>query len=176
MHFCQQWKRACILQRLLSLLKCTPYHLTVLTFTVWSPLTFSKCQWMSMGAIFSTWRNSMTHLCLIHTSMSDTILSDCPLLPSVTLQQNITGYWWKDSTSSAIPPIYTSDAVEQHNKTGGITFVAALLKTHTARIYIINVKYSFWQAFHSLKLWHHTEKSSALFMSLLTKRAVPVPS
>jgi len=27
---------------------------------------------------FSAWRNSMTHLCFICTSMSNTILSDCP--------------------------------------------------------------------------------------------------
>ena len=39
---------------------------------------FSKCQWMSVGAFFSAWRNSVTHLCFILTSMSDAILSDCP--------------------------------------------------------------------------------------------------
>ena len=59
------------------LLKCTTYCLTVLTSTVWSPETFSKHQWMSMGAISSAWRNSITHLCFIHNSMSDAILSDC---------------------------------------------------------------------------------------------------
>jgi len=32
---------------------------------------------MSLGAIFSAWRNSITHLCFIRTSMSDAILSDC---------------------------------------------------------------------------------------------------
>ena len=41
-------------------------------------LNFSKCQWMSVGANFSTWRSSATHLCFMHTSMSDVILSDCP--------------------------------------------------------------------------------------------------
>mgnify|MGYP001859272356 CR=1 FL=1 len=39
--------------------------------------TFSKLQSMSTGVIFSTWRNSMTHLCFIRTPKSD-ILSDCP--------------------------------------------------------------------------------------------------
>ena len=61
------------------LLKCTTHCLPVLTSTGWSPETFSKCQWMSTGAIFYAWRNSATHLCFIHTSiLEDTILSDCP--------------------------------------------------------------------------------------------------
>jgi len=54
------------------------YCLTVLTSTSWSPETLSKHQWMSVGAIFSPWRNSMTHLSLICAFMSDAILSDCP--------------------------------------------------------------------------------------------------
>ena len=36
--------------------------------------SISKCQWMQF---FSTWRNSVTHLCFICTSMSDVIVSDC---------------------------------------------------------------------------------------------------
>ena len=40
-------------------------------------LSTPNCQWMSVGAIFSTRRNSVTHLCFIRTSMSDTIFSDC---------------------------------------------------------------------------------------------------
>lgn len=34
--------------------------------------------WLSMSTIFSTWRNSMTQLSSIHTSMSDITYSDCP--------------------------------------------------------------------------------------------------
>jgi len=30
-----------------------------------------------------------------------------PLLPSVTQQQNVTGYWWEGSTSTAILPTST---------------------------------------------------------------------
>ena len=60
-----------------SLLKCITSCHTVLIPTVWSPQTFSKCQRMSVGAIFSTWRNSIPHICIIHTSMSDAISSDC---------------------------------------------------------------------------------------------------
>ena len=45
-----------------------------------------------------------------------------PPLLSATQQQNVMGYWWKGSTSTAIPPTATSDVVGQHNKIGGITF------------------------------------------------------
>ena len=100
---------------------------TVLISTVWSPYTFSKCQQMSVGAIFSTWRNASSHLCFICTSMSDPSCQTVPLLPSVTWQQNIMGYWWEGSTSGAISPESTSDIVGQHHKTGGIIFGAALL-------------------------------------------------
>ena len=47
----------------------------------------------------------MAHLCFVCTSVSDTILSECP---------------------SAVPPT-ASDSVSQHHKIGGITFRAALV-------------------------------------------------
>jgi len=50
-----------------------------------------------------------------------------PLVPSVTWQQYVMGYWWEGSTSGAISPKSTSDIVGQHHKTGGIIFGAALL-------------------------------------------------
>jgi len=37
--------------------------------------SINKFQWMQF---ISEWRNSMTHLCFVRTSMSDSILSDCP--------------------------------------------------------------------------------------------------
>ena len=43
-----------------------------------------------------------------------------PLLSSVTRQQNVMEYWQEVSTSA-------SEVVVQHNKTGGITFGAALI-------------------------------------------------
>jgi len=63
---------------LLPLLKCTTHHFTVLTSTAWSPSTFSKHLWMSVGAIFSTWRNSILLICFSHTSMSGTVPSQWP--------------------------------------------------------------------------------------------------
>ena len=59
-------------------LKRTAHHLTVLTSTVRTPSMFSKHQWMSVDTFFSAWRNPVTHLCFIYTSISGTILSDCP--------------------------------------------------------------------------------------------------
>ena len=50
------------------------------------------------------------------------------LLPSVTQQQNVMGYCWEGSTSTAVPPISTSEIVGQHNNIGGITFRAALVE------------------------------------------------
>ena len=49
------------------------------------------------------------------------------LLPSVTQQQHIMGYWWEGSTSTAILPALASDVVEQCNEVGVITFRAALV-------------------------------------------------
>jgi len=90
-----------------KMLACHPTF-SVPTSTLWSPLMFSKCLWMPVGTIFSTWRNSNAHLCFVHTSMSDAVLSGCPLLPSVIWQQNVSGYWQEGSTSTTIPPA-TSD-------------------------------------------------------------------
>ena len=50
-----------------------------------------------------------------------------PLLPPVTWQQHVMGYWWEGSTSTAIAPTSASDIVGQHHQIGGITFTAALL-------------------------------------------------
>lgn len=61
---------------LLAIVKGTT--MTVPTSTGWFPHTFSNHWWMSMGAIFSAWGNLIPHLHSIHTSMSDTTLSDCP--------------------------------------------------------------------------------------------------
>lgn len=42
-----------------TLLKHINHHLTVLTSTVWSLLTLSNHWWMSIGTIFTAWRNSI---------------------------------------------------------------------------------------------------------------------
>ena len=96
---CYEQKPACCTQictggddslLLLPLLKCTTHHLTVLMISI-------NIQQVSMNAngsghIFSILRNSVTHLCFMHTSMSDTILSGCPSATILTWQQNLTDY------------------------------------------------------------------------------------
>mgnify|MGYP001853061509 CR=1 FL=1 len=60
---------------------------------------------------FSSWRNSMTSTCFIHSSMSDTILE------------------WNIGGKPLLPLTSTSafDTVSQYDKIGGITFKAALI-------------------------------------------------
>ena len=48
-----------------------------------------------------------------------------PLLPSVTWQQHVTGYWWEAST--AVPPTSTFEVVAQHGKIEGIIFRSAIV-------------------------------------------------
>jgi len=83
---------------------------------------------MPVGAMFSAWRNSVTHLCFICTSVLDAICQTAPLLPFVTQQQDITKYWWEGSACAATPPPSASDVVGQQNKIGGIAFRAAFIK------------------------------------------------
>ena len=49
------------------------------------------------------------------------------LLPSVTWQQSVTGYWWEGSTSAAIPPTSISGVTCQQNKIRGITLGSDLV-------------------------------------------------
>lgn len=47
-------------------LKCTTHCLTVLTSTIWSIQAFSKCQWMSVGAVFFC-KEELNSTVLLHT-------------------------------------------------------------------------------------------------------------
>lgn len=67
----------------LSLLNRTTHGLTVLTSTVLSPYTFNKYRWMSLGAICSAVRYSITPLCFFCT-LSYTILVDCRTTTKLT--------------------------------------------------------------------------------------------
>ena len=70
------------------------------------------------------------HLCFIRASDMTPFCQTAPLLPSVTWQQHVMGYWWQPSASTAISPTSDSDSVGQDNKIG-VTFKAALIKIHT---------------------------------------------
>ena len=55
-----------------------------------------------------------------------------PLLLFDAWQQNVMGYWWECSTSTAIPPTSTSDVVGLHHEIGGINFRAIfMIRTDT---------------------------------------------
>ena len=72
----------CLIAAMMALLlgKCCPHSptSTVLTSTGCSPQTFSKHRWVSVGAIFSTWRNSVPHLCSIYNAIWHGSASGCP--------------------------------------------------------------------------------------------------
>ena len=78
------------------------------------------------------------HFCLqgriqFHTFASSALrcqtplCQSAPLLPSVTQQRRVMGYWWEGSASTAIPPTSNSDVMGQHHKIRGITAAAALV-------------------------------------------------
>ena len=69
----------------------------------------------------------MTHFYFIGTSMSDSILSDCPFAAICHVQQNVTAYRWEGSIHTAISPISTSDVMGHYNEIAGITFRASLV-------------------------------------------------
>jgi len=78
---------------------------------------------MLVGAIISAWKNSVMHLCFIHTSVSD-----CPSAAIChTARKNGVEYWWEGLNSITTPPPSASGNVGQHNKIGGITFGSALV-------------------------------------------------
>lgn len=86
---------------MLSLLKCSTHSLTVLTFTVWSPLNFSKHWWV--GVIFSTLRNSMAQFSSYIFPCQTPVCQTASLLQLVTWQQNGMEYLWEDSATNALP-------------------------------------------------------------------------
>ena len=77
------WNMACLPRHCPTAEMHHPPH-TALTSFAWSPSTSSKHQWMSVGAIVSSRRNSAPPLVSICTSVSDPILSDCPSAASHT--------------------------------------------------------------------------------------------
>ena len=108
-----------------------------------------KHLWMLMGAIFSTWKNSVTELCFIHTSVFNAILLDypsaaiCHHLPSLWILVGRFGLYCHTTTS-------TSDAVGKHDKTEGITFRAAFVEgvgRRSGRIQLL---------FHKQNIYTHT--------------------
>ena len=65
----------------------------------------------------------------------------------LTWQQNVTEYWWEDSTSTAIAPTSTSGLVGQHNKIGSITLGGAFLFSFSEINYFGSLYHPCWRIF-----------------------------
>ena len=109
---------------------CVSIHCLVSTSVQQASMNVTVCNFFPSMEMLGKIQNSMTHLCFICTSVSDTILLDCPLLPSVTWQQNVVYYCCEVSSSTAMIPTSASGVMDQYIKIGGITFGAALVETH----------------------------------------------
>jgi len=70
----------------------------------------------------------VTYLCFTHASMSDAILSDCLSASFCHTATKCNGILVERFSlyCHAIPTMSASDLRDQHNKTGGIAFRAAL--------------------------------------------------
>lgn len=87
---------------------------------------FRKYWWMSMSAVFCTRRNWIP---LFFSCVFPCLLLFCqtaPQLPSIIWQQNVVGYLWKGLVSTITPPKSAADVVGQSDKTGSVTFRAAI--------------------------------------------------
>ena len=156
MHGCPE---CVLLLTLLSLLKCATHHLTVLTPTIQSPSTFSKCWWMS--TLMKQWVP-----CFLHGGFSDThllhthfhIRHHCVRLPLCCyLPQNVMGYWWEGLTFTAVSPTSASDNVGQAHKIWGIAFRTALVYMCTHKIY--------FHSFSVLLNYHYISPQTLSFSS-----------
>ena len=77
--------------------------------------------------IFSAWRNSVTHLCFIFISMSDTILSDCILATICHTATKCNEILAQKSNIYYHIRTFSFDTMGQHNKIGGIAFTAVFM-------------------------------------------------
>ena len=119
------WNMACLSQRC-----CHCGSAPCTTFLCSCPLfglhkrsaSANECQWVPFFPHEGIqWHTSVSYVLPCQMPFCQT----APLLPSVTVKQNVLEYWWEGSSSTAIPP-FASDVACQHNKTGGITFGASL--------------------------------------------------
>ena len=87
---------------------------------------------MSVGAIFPCGGIQLHTSALYVLPCQLPFCQTASLLPSVTWQQHVMEYRWEGSTSTAIPPISTSDTVGQC-KIGRIAFEVALVCTYNVK-------------------------------------------
>ena len=113
-----------------------------------------ECQWVPFslhGGI--QWHTSASYALPCQIPFCQTAF----LLPSVTRQQHVTGYWQEGSTSTAVPPTSTSDVTGQQNIMGGIISGAALAS---------HLK---WIVFHQGWIYHLLHKWKVWFSSKVSQ-------
>ena len=138
MHFCQQWRKACMSLSEKSATvdvnhcHCCHYQNAPPTTSLCShPLlglhkrsaTVNECQWVPFFPHAEIQRPifaSYTLPCQMPFGQT------APLLPSVAQQQCVTEHWGKGWTFTSIPSTSTSDIMGWDNKTGSIASRAAL--------------------------------------------------
>ena len=99
---------------------------------------------MSVSAIFSAWRNSVTHLCFTHTSTSDNILLECPSAAFCHITaKSIRILLGRFNHYCHIIHIHLG-YLRYHNKIGDVTFRAALIYLLTLVIYHAMYSTSSW--------------------------------
>jgi len=73
-------------------------------------MVYINVQQVSLGAIFSSWRNSVSHIFALYVFPCPMpFCQAAPLLSLVACQQYVMEYWWEGSASTAIPPTSASD-------------------------------------------------------------------
>lgn len=118
------------------------HHASMCSQAVWSLPTFSKHQWISLGAIF-----------FCRVKIHDTLLLQthfhgrchcvkqpvcCPLCHG----NKMISYWWEGSISTATSPASASFAVGQHIKVGSIIFRTAFIETASITVRKANINRS----------------------------------
>ena len=133
--FCQQWTRDCMPRSYRSapanvICCCHCWNTAPSTSLCSHPLcglhqclaSVDECQWVPFSLRGGIHFHASTSRAL---PCQRPFCQTAPLLPSVMQQQNVMGYWWEGSTSTAVPPTSASNAVGRCNEIGDITFGAA---------------------------------------------------
>lgn len=120
-------KRGLSISLLSPLLKHTTHHFAVLTSTVSFPQHSASINESQLVSFFPHEEIQLHTFASYSRPCQTKCCQTAPLLSSVTQQKTMMEYCQKRSTSTAVPPVSSSDVVDQNNKIGNIAFRAALI-------------------------------------------------
>lgn len=111
---------------------CTHIHYLVSINIQKILMNISGCHFLPHGGI-------QFHIFTSHALPCQTACwQAAPLLPSITLQQNVTEYFQEGSNSTVIPSAFTSDDLGQNNKiryiSFGVTFINCIIRSFKSPI------------------------------------------